>query len=66
MIDLKLETINFFNNSGNMEVCIYNQYLNIRRKTNDIEVFNTYEKRYLELRNRIRIEVRRRIRVCRI
>lgn len=61
MIDLKLETVNFFNNSGNIEVCIYNQYLNIKRKTNDIEVFNGYKEKCAELRNRIRIEVRRRI-----
>lgn len=61
MISKKLETVNFTNNSGNIEVCIYNQYLNILRKTSDPQMINQFSQLYPDLVNRIRIEVRKRV-----
>ncbi len=61
MIDMTLETANFYD-KANIAVCIYNQYLNIKRKTNSLKTFNRYNEKYPKLRNRIRIEVRQRIR----
>ena len=61
MISREIETVNFTNSSGNIEVCIYNQYLNILRKTSNPQMINQYSQLYPDLVNRIRIEVRRRI-----
>lgn len=61
MITREIETVNFTNSSGNIEVCIYNQYLNILRKTSNLQMMNQYIQFYPDLVNRIRIEVRKRI-----
>lgn len=61
MISREIETVNFTNSSGNIEVCIYNQYLNILRKTSNPQMINQFSQLYPDLVNRIRIEVRRRI-----
>lgn len=65
MISATIETINFNltrTSGGNAEVTIYNQYLNIQRKTSDISMFEDYNIIYPDLRQRIRIETKKRIR----
>lgn len=61
MNKLEVETVNFTNNSGNIEVCIYNQALNIQRKTQSSFDYVSCQKKFPDLVNRIRIEVRKRI-----
>ncbi len=59
MIDMSIETVNFYD-KANIAISIYNQWLNIKRKTNSLDSFNYYNQTYPELKNRIRIEVRQR------
>lgn len=65
MISASIETVNFNltkTSGGNAEITIYNQYLNIQRKTSDISMFDNYNTIYPDLRQRIRIESKKRIR----
>lgn len=65
MISTSIETVNFNltrTSGGNAEITIYNQYLNIQRKTSDLTMFENYNIIYPNLRQRIRIETKKRIR----
>lgn len=64
MITTDIETVTFTSargSGGNKEVTIYNQYLNIERKTSSPSQFGKYLEIYPDLKKRIRIEVCKRI-----
>lgn len=64
MLSFKLETVNLSthrSSGGNQEICIYNQYRNIETKTINPELWNQYLIQYPDLKRRVRIEVKKRI-----
>lgn len=64
MISTNIETVTFTStrgSGGNKEITIYNQYLNIQRKTSSPVDFENYTNLYPDLKKRIRIEVCKRI-----
>ena len=64
MITSSIETVNFTiarGSGGNNELTIYNQYLNIKRKTASAEQFEEYLRTYPDLKSRIRFEVKKRV-----
>ena len=64
MISTNIETVTFTStrgSGGNKEITIYNQYLNIERKTSSPSQFDEYMNLYPNLKKRIRIEVSKRI-----
>ena len=64
MLSTNIETVTFTSargSGGNKEITIYNQYLNIERKTSSPSQFEEYMDLYPNLKKRIRIEVSKRI-----
>jgi hypothetical protein len=64
MLSTNIETVTFTSargSGGNKEITIYNQYLNIERKTSSPSQFEEYINLYPNLKKRIRIEVSKRI-----
>ncbi len=64
MLSTNIETVTFTSargSGGNKEITIYNQYLNIERKTSSPSQFEEYMTLYPNLKKRIRIEVSKRI-----
>ena len=64
MLTTDIETVTFTSargSGGNKEITIYNQYLNIERKTSSPIQFEEYVTTYPDLKKRIRIEVCKRI-----
>ena len=64
MLSTNIETVTFTSargSGGNKEITIYNQYLNIERKTSSPSQFEEYKNLYPNLKKRIRIEVSKRI-----